>query len=45
MKGGMVHWSTAIFTSVRGFVTLKTFSSAMSCPLRPVACSIAAVSS
>ena len=44
MKGGMVHWSTRIFTSVLGLVTLNTFSSAISCPLRPVACSIAAVS-
>ncbi len=44
MKGGMFHPSTAILTSVRGAVTLKTPSAALKVPFKPVSCSSRLVS-
>src|SRR5258708_7174671 len=45
MNGGMVQPSTAIFTSLRGAVALKTRSAALQVPLTPVICSMRFVSS
>jgi hypothetical protein len=45
MKGDIFQSATLIATSVRGFETLNTFSSLLNVPLRPVAASMAAVSS
>ena len=45
MNGDIVQPSTAIFTSFRGVVTLKTPSAALQAPLTPVICSTRFVSS
>src|SRR6184192_4178662 len=45
MNGGIFQPSTAIFTSVRGEVTLKTTSAALQVPLSPMTCSMPFVSS
>src|SRR5215218_4089976 len=44
MKGGSVQRSTLALMSVRGLLTLKTFSALFRVPVRPVIDSIAAVS-
>lgn len=45
MNGGIVQPSTEIGRSLRGAVTLKTFSAWVNVPFIPVSCSIFAVSS
>src|SRR5688572_2274917 len=44
MNGGICQLSTETFTSVRGWLILKTDSSAFHFPFRPVICSMRLVS-